>query len=173
MQKYFDSVIDTNGKPVNGATVRVNQYPGGGLATIYSDDGVTQAANPVTTNAKGYYEFYAANGRYTLTITDANGAQTVINDVRLEEGPALEQTLTWDPGSIADGDSLESSAITVTGATLGGGSVEVIAPYSLQGLTATAYISAADTVKVVLDNATGAPVDLDSGVWRVLVRKRQ
>ena len=80
MQKRFDSILDTKGAPVSGATVQVNTYPAGALATIYSDDGVTQKANPVSTDANGYFEYYAANGHYSWVITTTTTTRT-INDV--------------------------------------------------------------------------------------------
>ena len=50
--------------------------------------------------------------------------------------------------------------------------VQVAAGVSLAGLTATAYVSATDTVTVVLSNLTGSPVDLASTTWRVRVNGR-
>lgn len=79
-------------------------------------------------------------------------------------------TVTIDPPSIANGAGTTSAAITVTGA-LFGDCVDVCAPYDLQGLTATAYVTAADTVKVRLHNGTGGAVNLASGTWKVVVRR--
>lgn len=78
----------------------------------------------------------------------------------------------WDPASIANGAGLTSPAVTVTGAAFGD-AVDVSAPYSLQGLVATGYVSAADTVVVRLHNSTGGAVNLASGQWRVGVRRPQ
>lgn len=77
-------------------------------------------------------------------------------------------TQVWDPASIANGAGLTSPAFTVTGAAFGD-FVLVAAPYSLQGLTATAYISAANTAVARLENQTGAAVNLASGTWTVTV----
>ena len=68
MQKYFDVVHDATGKAVAGASITV-RTSGGALATLYSDNGVTTTSNPVTAGSDGEYSFYAANGRYTLTIS--------------------------------------------------------------------------------------------------------
>ncbi len=84
--------------------------------------------------------------------------------------PKLDATTVWNPGSVASGSGALSSAVTVTGAALGD-FVMVAAPYDLQGLTATAYVSAANTVKIRLDNVTGGAVSLGSGTWRVRVVK--
>jgi hypothetical protein len=84
--------------------------------------------------------------------------------------PKLDATATYNPGTIASGAGQTSSAITVTGAALGD-FVMVTAPYDLQGVTATAYVSAANTVKIQLANLTGGGVTLGSGTWRVRVVK--
>lgn len=63
-----------------------------------------------------------------------------------------------------------SAAITVTGAALGD-FVMVAAPYDLQGITCNGYVSAANTVKIRLQNETGGPIDLASGTWKVKVIK--
>lgn len=57
---------------MSGAAVAV-RLPGGALATIYADDGVTPTANPITSDNKGYFEFYAADGLYNIFV---NGVET-------------------------------------------------------------------------------------------------
>lgn len=74
----------------------------------------------------------------------------------------------WDPANLANGSGLTSPAVTVTGAAFGD-FVYVAAPYSLQGIVCTAYVSAADTVNVRLQNGTGGAINLASGSWKVLV----
>ena len=73
MRKYSDIVfvVSVPGGQVRApatASVQVNQS-GGGAATIYSDDGVTLQANPITTDSSGEYSFYAASGLYDLVIS--------------------------------------------------------------------------------------------------------
>ena len=81
-EKRWGTVIDLRGNAVEAATVQVDAYPAGSLATIYSDSaGVTQIANPMSTDAFGFFEYYAADGRYTWTIT-TNEEERVINDVK-------------------------------------------------------------------------------------------
>jgi len=83
MQKYVNSVAAAaTGLPVAGASVQVNVH-GGGAATIYSDNGITVAANPLTTDTNGSYAFYAADGRYDLVISGTNITTTTISDVLL------------------------------------------------------------------------------------------
>ena len=84
--------------------------------------------------------------------------------------PKLEASTTWNPGTVAASSGALSAAITVTGAAFGD-YVQVAAPYDVQGLDATAYVSAANTVKIRLSNLTGAGVTLASGTWKVRVSK--
>ena len=91
---------------------------------------------------------------------------------RPNDAPAQEVTFTWDPGSIASGAQATTS-VTVSRTKVSNGLfVQVAAGVSLAGLTATAYVSATDTVTVVLSNLTGSPVDLASTTWRVRVNGR-
>ena len=75
---------------------------------------------------------------------------------------------TWDPGSAADGAGETKTSITVTGAALGD-AVIVAAPYDLQDMIVTAYVQAANTVEVRLQNESGGAIDLASGTWKVKV----
>ncbi len=79
-------------------------------------------------------------------------------------------TLVFNPPSMSNGTGTTSAAITVTGAAFGD-FVDVAAPYTLAGIVATGYVSAANTVVIRLHNSTGAAVDLASGTWRVCVRR--
>lgn len=68
MQKFSDAVFvtDVPGGQVRApynATVQIN-VSGGGIATIYSDNGVTLQTNPIVCDSSGEYSFYAANGLY-------------------------------------------------------------------------------------------------------------
>lgn len=74
-----------------------------------------------------------------------------------------------DPLSLANGTGT-TLTITVTGATLGD-FVLFSAPYNLQGLTVTAYVSANNVVSVRIQNGSGSTVDLPSGVWKAKVIK--
>lgn len=84
--------------------------------------------------------------------------------------PYLDATFTWNPGTLANGSGATSAAVTVTGAVFGD-FAQVAAPYDLQGVLATAYVNAANTVAVRLQNQTGGGVTLASGTWRVRVTK--
>lgn len=85
MKKYFNTVEDaTTGRPVANAEVSV--FDGGGnLASLYSDDGVTLTNNPVRTNSTGYFEFYVADGNYTIEVSYNGAVKASIADVEIIE----------------------------------------------------------------------------------------
>jgi hypothetical protein len=82
----------------------------------------------------------------------------------------LNGSATIDPISLIDAAGA-TSTITVTGVVLGKYAVDVIAPYDLQGLIVTGYVSAANTVAIRIQNETGGTIDLVSGTWRVQCRQ--
>lgn len=98
---------------------------------------------------------------------DTDSKQIIINTIN---NSYLIGTLTWNPGNLVDGAGETSSSITVSGAELGD-IVWISAPYDLQGITATGYVDAADSVKIRLQNETGGAIDLASGDWKVRVYK--
>jgi hypothetical protein len=86
MQKRMNTIASaTTGLPIQGASVQVNvgATGSGGAATIYSDNGVTVTANPLTTDANGQYSYYAANNHYQEVISGTNITTLTINDVIL------------------------------------------------------------------------------------------
>ncbi len=68
MQHYTDTLFDTLGNAIAGATVTV--YQAGTLtpATLYSTNTGTALSNPLTTGLDGSFDFYAINGRYDLVM---------------------------------------------------------------------------------------------------------
>lgn len=75
---------------------------------------------------------------------------------------------TYDPANLLDGAGA-TTTVTVTGAALGDFVTGVSFSLDLQGITLTAYVSAADTVAVRFQNETGGAIDLASGTIRVMV----
>lgn len=67
MELYTNNIQDRYGNAIVGAQVLVLKE--GGSAVIYSDNGITPAPNPLTTDADGEFRFYAASGKYDLTVT--------------------------------------------------------------------------------------------------------
>jgi hypothetical protein len=107
MQKYQNNVTNRAGDAVRGLQVTVN-VAGGGLATIYSDNVGTVRSNPLTTDASGYFEFYAADGRYNITVPGGGYTDVMIND-----------TLVGINGAVKVVDLAASTGATLVGTTAG------------------------------------------------------
>jgi len=99
MQRFFDVVQDRSGNCIPNALVYVYVGSTSTLATLYSDNGVTLASNPVTTNSDGEYAFYAANGTYTLQI------QATGYDSQSRPG-----TIIFDPADGGDGSFVQAGS---------------------------------------------------------------
>jgi hypothetical protein len=100
------------------------------------------------------------NARYL----DRNKDDGVVNDAY-----NLTGSKTYDPPSLADGSG-DTTTVTVTGAALGDFAQPSFS-LALQGITATAFVSSANTVSVRFQNETGGTIDLGSGTLRVRVSK--
>ena len=98
MQKYQNNVQNRQGDAVSGASVLVKTYPGGATATIYSDNGVTPAANPLTTDSNGEFSFYASDGRYSIEVSGTGIAPQTIADIVMVD-PLPESLPTSLPAS--------------------------------------------------------------------------
>jgi hypothetical protein len=68
MQKYQNNVTGRNGDVVTGGSVLITAAGSVTPSTIYSDNGSTVVANPLTTDANGYFEFFAADGTYDIRV---------------------------------------------------------------------------------------------------------
>ena len=77
-------------------------------------------------------------------------------------------TGTLDVASLADAAG-SSDTITVPGVALGDIVIGFSFGVSLAGITATAYVSAADTVTIRVQNESAGTVDLASTTVRVVV----
>ena len=83
----------------------------------------------------------------------------------------LYGSATYDAASLADGAGA-TGTVTVTGAALGDMVVGLSFGVDLQGMTCTAYVSAANTVSFRLQNESGGAVDLASTTVRTVVAKK-
>jgi hypothetical protein len=120
MQKFSDTVSTTNGaalEVLTSATVAVYLAGTNTLASIFSDNGVTSKANPFLSSSTGRIEFYAADGRYTLSISKAGYTTVTVADILLEDPDGIDDDL--------DGVTISNS--TLTGCTLEGSVIESVA----------------------------------------------
>lgn len=94
MQRYNGQLINQfanviNGNAAAGALVTVKLKSTGATVTLYAEDNLSGAtlANPLTTDAKGYYGFYAPDGVYTLDVSISGTPQL---EIQLQDVAALQ-----------------------------------------------------------------------------------
>jgi hypothetical protein len=110
MQKFQDVVLDSQGRPVPGAVIAVQSYPGGSPATVYETDAVGAAYVP-TTDAFGAFFFYAPNGRYNYTVTVGGVLRKTVTDVEIVDTVYIAQTSgVWTPTDDSGGPGVLSVA---------------------------------------------------------------
>ena len=89
MQKFIETITaSANGTlvPLSNAAVTVRHAGTSTLATLYPDNNtVATLSNPLVSSATGLVEFYAADGRYDITVSKAGFAPVTIGDVLLED----------------------------------------------------------------------------------------
>lgn len=124
----------------------------------------------------GYQAATAGAGSLDMHEAGNLGARLATGALQLQSGYGLEigagtkiakhlsATKTWDPSNVAAA-AQTTTTVTVTGAAVGD-TVALGFSNDLQALMLTGYVSAANTVTVVLYNGTAAPVDLASGTLR-------
>lgn len=122
---HYGNYADAAGNAISGATVTVTVYSSGAEATLYSDAEGTAPilGNVVLTNDLGTYEFYAASGRYLVTIT-ASGYDTVTRDEVLPGQGNIEDFGASRTADAADNRAALQAAIAAKDAE-GGGTVVV------------------------------------------------
>lgn len=140
MQKYQNNVTGRNGDVVIGGSVLVKLAGTATPATIYSDNGVAPADNPLTTDANGYFEFYAADGLYDISVNGADAYTSVL----------IVDALTGLAGRPTASDLASSG-----GAELIGSLVEGTVQSSLDARPTTAALAAADGSAGVGSQTTG------------------
>ena len=99
MQKYHNSIQDSAGNIVTGATVTVYDAGTTDISSIFEDDESTPLANPFTVADSNYSSvnsaiwFKAANGKYDVKVV--NGADTeTLEDVELFDVDDFSHTST-------------------------------------------------------------------------------
>jgi len=108
----------------------------------------------------------AARAMYRYLRESRARLETLFKIIAAELNP-LANELSFSSSAPATG-AQSTQTITVTGA-MPGYPVQVTYDKDLQGLDLTAYVSAPDTVKVVMRNDTGGAVTLAAGKFRVYV----
>ncbi len=97
----------------------------------------------------------------TLSTTTKLEGSADINDIVRQGGLGIiTSSATYDAASLVDG-ATTTTTLTVTGAVLGDFCMHSLG-VSSAGMTVSSYVSAADTMTVVLQNESGGTVDLAS-----------
>lgn len=109
-------------------------------------------------------------------IFDYTGEKFSIEEEGLGANPLriramLAESVTKDWASILNAGATQTQTVTVNGAALGDFAMATM-NIDLQKLIIRAYVSAANTVTVCLDNLSGGTLDLGSGTLAVMVIKR-
>lgn len=101
MRKYWNTVQDEKGNPREGVSVAVQQS--GSNVTIYADeDGNNQKTNPLTTDARGYFEFFAGQGDYDLVVSGTGfDSYTIENAVQIGDSSSDVTFLQSGTGAAA------------------------------------------------------------------------
>ena len=159
MQKYRDTVLDSSGNIIIGAVVTV-VLAGGGAATIYSDNGLTVVSS-VVSGADGSFFFYAANGRYTITVTPpvSTGLPSItVTDILLEDltptGTLLASQIANTPAGNIVATNVQSALneLDTEKALLAGSAAQ---DFAVKALTASGKITATASGIDVATSALG------------------
>ena len=98
MKKFHDTIVDEAGNIVVGAELYVRDNDTDALKTLYSDDGVTETANPTLSGSDGYCTFYTADGELKLQVFVDGELERTITDYQhydaLDPEIAALRTLT-------------------------------------------------------------------------------
>ena len=100
------TVTDNYGNITSGATVTVRSESTGLLADIFETRLGTAKANPFTTGADGFAQFYAAPGLYRIEATSPEGTAEWRN-VRLVEVATEAEALSGAPGVLPDAEGVK------------------------------------------------------------------
>lgn len=79
MRKEFGYVTDREGNAVAGAEVYIRKQSDNSLVTLYSDDGSTTTANPLTTDSDGEWSAYWEDGVYKIQVFVEGVQQQEVN----------------------------------------------------------------------------------------------
>jgi len=131
MDKFTTTVIDLQGRAVQGATVAIYETGTSTLAALFEDDETTAKSNPLTSNEYGLVQARIANGQYDFQVTVNGTAGPRINGVELYDPDD-------DTGSVADNSVTTAKIVdeAVTLPKIDGGTANVLLGRDASGNTA-------------------------------------
>ena len=118
MQKYQSIISGTNGSVIRNVPVTVLKEDGSPAEIFLDREGQVPAPNPLATDSRGVFYFYATNGRYSLrtsvdgiTITDADAV--LLNDPEeiTTAGPIADAVLRAEAAAQRAEVAVEASGI--------------------------------------------------------------
>ena len=143
-----------------GAAAVVTVYDAGteDVSTIYSDDGSTAAGNPLTADAYGRTNFYAANGSYDIKVTGTGITEYTLLAIKLFDVKTVDEADTD-----TDKDKAVSNNLAKTWEAIG---AQAIAPITLEyklyrSALSEAYIGYIDCQLVISTNSDFSAPDVD------------
>lgn len=107
MQLFFDNVQDKKGNAIADADIVVTHYSTGNSATIYSENDPIPENEiaELKTDADGQFQFFAPNGRYTITALKSAIVLDVISGIVISDYLPIENCVLAylsDPQTVAD-----------------------------------------------------------------------
>jgi hypothetical protein len=115
--RQFDS--NATGNVETGSPITVRNQTDDTLATIYSDNGITEKDNPFISDAQGEYNFFAANGVYKIEIgspvvkTEENvnlfdqSDFDTLTEAPFDDTPYVRRDGIWVPATSSEGGGLK------------------------------------------------------------------
>lgn len=156
------------GLPVRNAEIRLFLNRTTTPATMYALNGASAIAPPLLTDSKGYWQFFAADGVYTITETVPGGDVKTINDVEIYELAATLGGVAGEPRIVVPNaagralkvftfDNLGAASLLPTGSFQG--------PAATITVNSTTTLAAGSNATVVNVGTSGAAL-LNFGIPR-------
>ena len=118
MQKCSEYLLSDTGTPVANAQITVYYFGTSTLAPLFATANGVAISNPIASLSTGYFEFYAANGKYTLSIVATGYANRTITLEILNDVPAPLQAsweLIGDTAVTTEPSRFGGTALTLSG----------------------------------------------------------
>lgn len=112
MPHFTDTVINQHGTPVPNVVAQVNISGTSTLATVYSDNLITQKSNPFTADGSGTVDFWAVTGTYDLLLSGGS--------------PAIDPKLFTISLGVGTGTGISQSKTITTGLITAGTASDVV-----------------------------------------------
>lgn len=158
-------VLDTEGRPVEGASCQVN-LRSGGAATVYADaTSSTTVANPIVTGALGRIEGWLAEGSYDLVVSSGDVEYTqsyeaVSGGSRTNVWNPVDAAYGADPTGVEDSTAAFQAAMDALQDTDTGGTFQIPeGTFLLDSATAAGVLIPGDNVPLrVLGSGEGQTI---------------